>query len=59
MFVHVYYYRFALCLSEGIIDVVKDVHAIGVNDAKENEKTAELYTSTVVNQEAMLSMVCA
>ena len=38
---------------------MKDVHAIGVNDAKENEKTAELYTSTVVNQEAMLSMVCA
>ena len=37
---------------------MKDVHAIGVNDMKENEKTAELYTSTVVNQEAMLSMVC-
>lgn len=46
-----------MCLSDGILDVIKDVNANGVNDERENENTAEVYTSTVVNQEAVLSMV--
>ncbi len=46
---------FTVCLSDGVLDQLTSIYALGVGDPSEKQKSAQLYTSLVINQEGALS----